>query len=154
MGIDDPRREGTPSKSSTVPPRQGALSVRPGPAADLRSALRAQLHVVPSTVYRDLKLHWLGTRIQRFGSLERHSAVKAALLTELKKRTPEKARSTPSRSHIEAEAPESSSPSIVAARSEVASSDRLAGHGFFGHALWLRAALGPHCFGDPQTQDE
>jgi transposase len=67
-------------------------------------ALRG-LHVAPSTVYRALKRHRLGTRNQRFGILEQHSAAAAGLLTERTKRTLEKARATPSRAHIEADAP-------------------------------------------------
>jgi hypothetical protein len=67
-------------------------------------ALRG-IHVAPSTVYRALKRHRLGTRIQRFGILEQHSAATAGLLTERTKRTLEKARPTPSRAHIEADEP-------------------------------------------------
>ena len=67
-------------------------------------ALRG-IHVAPSTVYRALRRHRLGTRRQRFGLLERHSAAKAGLLTERTKRTLQKARPTPSRAHIEAEEP-------------------------------------------------
>ncbi len=67
-------------------------------------ALRG-LHVAPSTVYRALKRHRLGTRSQRFGILEQHSAARAGLLTERTKRTLEKARPTPSRAHIEADEP-------------------------------------------------
>jgi transposase InsO family protein len=67
-------------------------------------ALRG-IYVATSTVYRALKRHRLGTRTQRFGILERHSAAKAGLLTERTKRTLEKARPTPSRAHIEADEP-------------------------------------------------
>ncbi len=67
-------------------------------------ALRG-VHVAPSTVYRALKRRGLGTRTQRFGVLEQHSATKAGLLTERTKKTLEKARPTPSRAHIEAEEP-------------------------------------------------
>ena len=63
------------------------------------------LQLAPSTVYRALKRHRLGTRSQRFGILELHSATKAGLLTERTKRTLEKARPTPSRAHIEADEP-------------------------------------------------
>ncbi len=63
------------------------------------------IHVAPSTVYRALKRHRLGTRTRRFGILELHSATKAGLLTERTKRTLEKARPMPSRAHIEAEEP-------------------------------------------------
>jgi transposase InsO family protein len=61
--------------------------------------------VAPSTVYRALKRRKLGTRKQRFGVLEQHSAAKAGLLTERTRRTLEKARPTPSRAHIEADVP-------------------------------------------------
>ena len=44
-------------------------------------ALRG-LHVAPSTVYRALKRHRLGTRSQRFGILQQHSATRAGLLTQ------------------------------------------------------------------------
>jgi transposase InsO family protein len=67
-------------------------------------ALRG-IEVAPSTVYRALKRHRLGTRSQRFGLLERHSAAKAGLLTERTRRVLQKARPTPSRAHIEAEGP-------------------------------------------------
>lgn len=39
-------------------------------------ALRG-IHVAPSTVYRALRRHQIGTRSQRFGLLERHSAAHA-----------------------------------------------------------------------------
>lgn len=67
-------------------------------------ALRG-IHVAPSTVYRALRRYRLGTRRQRFGLLERHSAAKAGLLTERTKRMLQKARPTPSRAHIEAKEP-------------------------------------------------
>jgi IS30 family transposase len=67
-------------------------------------ALRG-IRVAPSTAYRALKRHRLGTRTQRFGILELHSAAKAGLLTERTKRTLEKVRPTPSRAHIEADEP-------------------------------------------------
>ena len=67
-------------------------------------ALRG-IHVAASTVYRALKRHRLGTRRQRFGILESHSAARAGLLTERTRRVLEKARPTPSRAHIEAEEP-------------------------------------------------
>jgi len=67
-------------------------------------ALRG-IRVAPSTAYRALRRHRLGTRSQRFGLLERHSAAHAGLLTERTKRTLQKARPTPSRAHIEADEP-------------------------------------------------
>ena len=67
-------------------------------------ALRG-IFVASSTVYRALNRHRLGTRKQRFGVLEQHSAARAGLLTERTKRNLEKARPTPSRAHIEADEP-------------------------------------------------
>ena len=61
--------------------------------------------VASSTVYRALKRRKLGTRQQRFGVLEQHSAARAGLLTERTRRALEKARPTPSRAHIEADTP-------------------------------------------------
>ena len=40
------------------------------------------IYVAPSTVYRALRRHGLGTRQERFGLLEKHSASRAGLLTE------------------------------------------------------------------------
>ncbi len=63
------------------------------------------IQVAPSTVYRALRRHGLGTRPQRFGLLERHSASRAGLLTERTRRALQKARPTPSRRHVEAKEP-------------------------------------------------
>ncbi len=63
------------------------------------------IRVAPSTVYRALCRQGLGTRKQRFGLLERHSASRAGLLTERTRRALEKARPTPSRRHVEAKIP-------------------------------------------------
>ncbi len=63
------------------------------------------IRVAPSTVYRALRRHRLGTRKERFGILERHSASRAGLLTERTRRALEKARPTPSRRHVEAKEP-------------------------------------------------
>jgi transposase InsO family protein len=63
------------------------------------------IRVAPSTVYRALRRHGLGTRTQRFGLLERHSASRAGLLTERTRRALQKARPTPSRRHVEANEP-------------------------------------------------
>ncbi len=63
------------------------------------------LRVASSTVYRALRRHGLGTRKQRFGLLERHSASRAGLLTERTRRALQKARPTPSRRHVEAKTP-------------------------------------------------
>ena len=63
------------------------------------------IRVAPSTVYRALRRRGLGTRKQRFGLLERHSASRAGLLTERTRRALQKARPTPSRRHVEAKIP-------------------------------------------------
>lgn len=63
------------------------------------------IQVAPSTIYRALRRHGLGTRQQRFGLLERHSASRAGLLTERTRKALEKARPTPSRRHVEAQEP-------------------------------------------------
>jgi transposase InsO family protein len=63
------------------------------------------VQVATSTVYRALRRHRLGTRKQRFGILEQHSASYAGLLTERTRRALEKARPTPSRRHVEAKEP-------------------------------------------------
>ncbi len=63
------------------------------------------IRVAPSTVYRALRRQGLGTRKQRFGLLELHSASRAGLLTERTRRALEKARPTPSRRHVEAKEP-------------------------------------------------
>ncbi len=63
------------------------------------------IRVAPSTVYRALRRQGLGTRKQRFGLLERHSASRAGLLTERTRRALQKARPTPSRRHVEAKIP-------------------------------------------------
>jgi len=61
--------------------------------------------VAASTVYRALRRNGLGTREQRFGIVEQHSARQAGLLTERTRRTLAKARPTPSRRHVEASDP-------------------------------------------------
>ena len=63
------------------------------------------IRVAPSTVYRALRRQGLGTRSQRFGLVERHSASRAGLLTERTRRQLEKVRPTPSRRHVEATTP-------------------------------------------------
>ena len=67
-------------------------------------ALRG-IYVAASTVYRALKRHGLGTRMERFGVLEQHSARRAGLLTERTRKVLAKARPTPSQRHVEAEKP-------------------------------------------------
>jgi transposase InsO family protein len=63
------------------------------------------IQVAPSTVYRALRRNGLGTRDQRFGLVERHSASRAGLLTERTRKALEKARPTPSQRHVEANDP-------------------------------------------------
>jgi transposase InsO family protein len=63
------------------------------------------VRVAASTLYRALRRHGLGTRSERLGLLERHSAQHAGLLTERTRRALEKARPTPSQRHVEAKEP-------------------------------------------------
>jgi transposase InsO family protein len=63
------------------------------------------LRIAPSTVYRALRRQGLGTRHQRLGLLERHSAQSAGLLTERTRRQLHQARPTPSQRHVEAKDP-------------------------------------------------
>jgi transposase InsO family protein len=66
-------------------------------------ALRG-INVAASTIYRALRRQGLGTRKERLGILERHSAQRAGLLTERTRRALQKARPMPSRRHVEAKA--------------------------------------------------
>ena len=61
--------------------------------------------VAPSTVYRALRRRGLGTRHERLGLLESHSAERAGLLTQRTRKQLEKARPTPSHRHVEAKTP-------------------------------------------------
>jgi transposase InsO family protein len=61
--------------------------------------------VAPSTLYRALRRLGLGTRKERLGLLEAHSAEHAGLLTHRTRKQLEKARPTPSRRHVEAKVP-------------------------------------------------
>ena len=63
------------------------------------------IRVARSTVYRALRRHGLGTRHERLGILERHSAERAGLLTERTRREIQKVRPTASRRHVEAQEP-------------------------------------------------
>ena len=63
------------------------------------------IRVARSTVYRALRRHGLGTRRERLGILERHSAQRAGLLTERTRRAIQKARPAASRRHVEAKEP-------------------------------------------------
>ena len=61
--------------------------------------------VAPSTVYRALRRRGLGTRKERLGLLEAHSAERAGLLTQRTRKQLEKARPLPSGRHVEAQIP-------------------------------------------------
>ena len=63
------------------------------------------IRVAPSTIYRALRRHGLGTRQQRFALIEQHSVQSAGLLTERTRRALEKARPTASRRHVDAKRP-------------------------------------------------
>lgn len=63
------------------------------------------LRVARSTAYRALRRHGLGTRRERLGLLERHSAQRAGLLTERTRREIQKARPAASQRHVEAKEP-------------------------------------------------
>ena len=63
------------------------------------------IEVAPSTVYRCLRRHGLGTRVQRMGVLEQHSAQSSGLLTERTRRQLDRVRPTASRRHVEASVP-------------------------------------------------
>jgi hypothetical protein len=58
------------------------------------------MRIAPSTVYRALRRHGLGTRALRLGLLERHSAQRAGLLTERTRRALQRARALPSQRHV------------------------------------------------------
>jgi transposase InsO family protein len=76
-----------------------------GPQRISDQLARRGLEIAASTVYRALRRHGLGTRSERFGVLERHSAQQSGLLTERTRRALEKARPTPSTRHVEADRP-------------------------------------------------
>jgi transposase InsO family protein len=63
------------------------------------------IRIARSTAYRALRRHGLGTRLERLGVLERHSAQRAGLLTERTRRAIQKARPSASRRHVEANEP-------------------------------------------------
>jgi transposase InsO family protein len=65
---------------------------------------RQGVAIAPSTVYRTLRRVGLGTRLQRLGVLEHHSARQAGLLTERTRRKLRAKRSPPER-HVEASVP-------------------------------------------------
>jgi transposase InsO family protein len=76
-----------------------------GPRQLASQLARQGIEVAPSTVYRCLRRHGLGTRTQRFGVLEQHSLQAAGLLTERTRRQLERVRPTASRRHVEARIP-------------------------------------------------
>ncbi len=76
-----------------------------GPQRLSDQLVRQGIRVAPCTVYRALRRHRLGTRAERLVVLERHSAVRAGLLTERTRRAIEKARPMPSCRHVEARVP-------------------------------------------------
>jgi transposase len=111
-GLHPKRRRGRPGR----PPQLDAIHERqvlalalswpswgPQQVSD-QLALRG-VRVAPSTVYRALRRHGLGTRRERLGLLEQHSARCAGLLTERTRRQLEQARPTPSQRHVEAQEP-------------------------------------------------
>lgn len=74
-----------------------------GPARLSAQLARQGVVLAPSTVYRLLRRMGLGTRRQRLGILELHSAERAGLLTERTRRRLRRARSKPR--HVEASVP-------------------------------------------------
>jgi transposase InsO family protein len=102
-------RPGRPPQLDAVVERQViALSLSwPswGPQQLSSQLARKGIAVAPSTVYRCLRRYSLGTRCQRFGVLEQHSAKASGLLTERTRRQLEKARPTASRRHVYARVP-------------------------------------------------
>lgn len=65
---------------------------------------RQGVAIAPSTVYRTLRRVGLGTRQQRLGVLEHHSARRAGLLTERTRRTL-RAKRSPAQRHVEVSVP-------------------------------------------------
>ena len=105
-GLHPKFRKGRPGR----PPRLGPVVERQVIAMSLAwpswgpRQLSSQLalkgiEVAPSTVYRCLRRHGLGTRVQRMGVLEQHSAESAGLLTERTRRQLDRVRPTASRRH-------------------------------------------------------
>ncbi len=108
-GLHPKRRRGRPGRppqlDATVERQVIALALSwpsfgPQQLSD-QLAMRG-IRVARSTVYRALRRQGLGTRKDRFGILERHSAERAGLLTERTRRAIQKARPTASRRHVEA----------------------------------------------------
>lgn len=108
-GLHPKRRRGRPGRppqlDATVERQVIALALSwpsfgPQQLSD-QLAMRG-IHVARSTVYRALRRHGLGTRRERLGILECHSAERAGLLTERTRQAIQKARPTASRRHVEA----------------------------------------------------
>ncbi len=76
-----------------------------GPQRLAAQLSRQGIEMAPSTVYRGLRRMRLGTRRERLGVLEHHSAQRAGLLTERTRRALQKARPMPSQRHVEASRP-------------------------------------------------
>ena len=111
-GLHPKRRQGRPGRPPQLDPmveRQVIAlalawpSFGPQQLSD-QLAMRG-IRVARSTVYRALRRHGLGTRRERLGILERHSAQHAGLLTERTRRELQKARPTASQRHVEAKEP-------------------------------------------------
>ncbi len=111
-GLHPTRRRGRPGRppqlDATVERQVVALSLSwptwgPRQLSD-QLALRG-VRVAESTVYRALRRIGLGTRQDRLGLLEAHSAERAGLLTKRTRKQLEKARPTASRRHAEPKAP-------------------------------------------------
>lgn len=111
-GLHPKRRRGRPGR----PPQLDAVVERQvialalswpsfGPQQLSDQLAMRGIEVARSTVYRALRRHGLGTRRERLGILEQHSARRAGLLTERTRREIQKVRPTASRRHVEAKAP-------------------------------------------------
>jgi transposase InsO family protein len=111
-GLHPTRRRGRPGRppqlDATVERQVLALALSwptwgPRQLSD-QLALRGT-RVAESTIYRALRRLGLGTRNDRLGLLEAHSAQHAGLLTKRTRKQLEKARPTASRRHVEAKTP-------------------------------------------------
>ena len=118
-GLHPTRRRGRPGRptqlDATVERQIVALSLSwptwgPRQLSD-QLALRGT-RVAESTVYRALRRLGLGTRKERLGLLEAHSAQRAGLLTKRTRKQLEKARPSASRRHVEAQTPGDADPEM------------------------------------------
>lgn len=111
-GLHPKRRQGRPGR----PPQLDATVERQviawalswpsfGPQQLSDQLAMRGIRVARSTVYRALRRHGLGTRRERLGLLERHSAQHAGLLTERTRRAIQRARPAASQRHVEAKVP-------------------------------------------------